>query len=252
MKSSWPETADGGGKDETVDVWAPADLRIIQKKEGYRFALDSLLLANFCRFKPRDRVLELGTGGGIIALWLSREYPKIHLVGLELQAGLMELARRNRILNRAESRISLVRGDIRVLAHFFRPAIFDAVVTNPPYRPLRTGRINPQSEKALARHELTVDLEQLLAAARQVLKKRGKFFLIYPVRRLAALLALSRQYRLEPKRLQLVQSLTDREADWVLMEAIKEGGEELKVLPALVVYEDPGVYSPEVRGLLGR
>jgi tRNA1Val (adenine37-N6)-methyltransferase len=252
MKSSWPETAGGAGKDETVDVWAPADLRIIQKKEGYRFALDSLLLANFCRLKPRDRVLELGTGGGIIALWLSRKYPEIHLVGLELQAGLMELARRNLGLNQAENRISLVRGDIRVLARFFRPASFDAVVTNPPYRPLRTGRINPQSEKALARHELTVDLEQLLAAAGQALKKRGRFFLIYPVRRLAALLALSRQYRLEPKRLRLVQPLADRDADWMLMEAVKEGGEELKVLPALVVYEERGVYSPEVRGLLGR
>lgn len=251
MKPSWPEPAGGAGQDETVDVWAPADLRIIQKKGGYRFALDSLLLSDFTRFKPRDRVLELGTGGGIIALWLSRKYPEIHLVGLELQAGLMELARRNRILNQAENRISLVRGDIRVLAHFFRPASFDAVVTNPPYRPLHSGRINPQSEKALARHELTVDLEHLLAAAGQALKTGGRFFLIYPVRRLAALLVLSRQNRLEPKRLRLVQPLADREADRVLMEAVKEGGEELKVLPALVVYEAPGVYSPEVRGLLG-
>ena len=252
MKPSWPEIAGGLGEDETLDVWAPADLRLIQKKDGYRFALDSLLLIDFIRLKSKDRVLELGTGCGIISLGLFRKYPKIHLVGLELQAGFVELARRNLGLNQAEDRISLVRGDIRSLTHFFRPGSFEAVVTNPPYRPLHTGRINPQSEKALARHEIAVKLENLLAATRQALKKGGRFFLIYPVRRLSALLALSRENHLEPKRLRLVQPRADREADWVLMEAVKEGGEELKVLPVLVVYEKPGVYSPEVRDLLGR
>ena len=240
------------GEDETLDVWAPADLRLIQKKDGYRFALDSLLLTDFIRLESKDRVLELGAGCGIISLGLFRKYPKIHLVGLELQAGFVELACRNLGLNQAEDRISLVRGDIRSAAHLFRPGSFDAVVTNPPYRPLHTGRINPQSEKALARHEIAVKLENLLAATRQVLKKGGRFFLIYPVRRLSALLALSRENHLEPKRLRLVQPRADREADWVLREAVKEGGEELKVLPVLVVYEKPGVYSPEVRDLLGR
>jgi tRNA1Val (adenine37-N6)-methyltransferase len=252
MKSSGSEIAGGSGEDETLDIWAPADLRIIQKKDGYRFALDSLLLSDFTRLKPKDRVLELGTGCGIISLGLFRKYPGIHLIGLELQAGFVDLARRNLALNQAEGRISLVRGDIRSLPQLFRPGSFDAVVTNPPYRPLHTGRINPQSEKALSRHELAVNLEHLLAATRQALKKGGRFFLIYPVRRLPALLALSRQNHLEPKRLRLVQPLADREADWVLMEAVKEGGEELKVLPVLVVYEKPGVYSPEVRDLLGR
>ena len=252
MKPSWSEIAGGSGKDETLDVWARADLRLLQKKNGYRFALDSLLLSDFIRLKSKDRVLELGTGCGIISLGLFRKYPEIRLVGLEFQAGLVEMARRNLALNQAEDRISLVRGDIRSLPHLFRPGSFEAVVTNPPYRPLHTGRINPQSEKALARHELAVTLEHLLAATCQALKKRGRFFLIYPVRRLPALLALSRQNRLEPKRLRLVQSLAEREADWVLMEAVKEGGEELKVLPVLVVYEKPGVYSYEVRDLLGR
>jgi tRNA1Val (adenine37-N6)-methyltransferase len=252
MKPSWSKTAGGSGEDETLDVWAPANLRLIQKKGGYRFALDSLLLSDFIRLKSEDRVLELGTGCGIISLGLFRKYPKIHLVGLELQAGFVDLARRNLSLNQAGDRISLVRGDIRSLPYLFRPGSFDAVVTNPPYRPLHTGRINPQSDKALARHEIAIDLEHLLAASRQVLKKGGRFFLIYPVRRLPALLTLSRQNHLEPKRLRLVQPLADREADWVLMEAVKDGGEELKVLPVLVVYEGPGVYSPEVRDLLGR
>jgi tRNA1Val (adenine37-N6)-methyltransferase len=235
-----------------LDLWASADLRLFQKKNGYRFALDSLLLSDFARLRAKDRVLELGIGCGIISLGLSRRYPEIHLVGLEFQPGLVELARRNLVLNQAGNRISLVRGDIRSLPLLFRPASFDAVVTNPPYRPLRTGRINPRSEKALARHELAITLEHLLAATRHALRKGGRFFLIYPARRIPALLALSRQNRLEPKRLRLVQPLADREADWVLMEAVKEGGEELRVLPVLVVYEKPGVYSPEVRDLLGR
>jgi len=252
MKSSGPELSGGSGEDESLDVWAPSNLRLIQKKDGYRFALDSLLLSDFIRLKSKDRVLELGTGCGIISLRLFRKYPGIHLVGLELQAGFVDLARRNLALNQAEDRIFLVRGDIRTSPQLFRSGSFDAVVTNPPYRPLHTGRINPQSEKALARHELAVTLEHLLAATRQALKKGGRFFLIYPVRRLPALLALSRQNHLEPKRLRLVQPRADREADWVLMEAVKEGGEELKVLPVLVVYEKPGVYSPEVRDLLGR
>jgi tRNA1Val (adenine37-N6)-methyltransferase len=150
MKPSWLNSVGGSGEDETLDVWAPADLRLIQKKNGYRFALDSLLLSDFARLKSKDRVLELGTGCGIISLGLFRKYPGIRLVGLEIQAGFIDLARRNLGLNRAGDRISLVRGDIRSLPRLFRPGSFDAVVTNPPYRPLRSGRINPRSEKALA------------------------------------------------------------------------------------------------------
>ena len=147
MKPSWSETAGGSGDDETLDVWARADLRLIQKKNGYRFALDSLLLSDFIRLKSRDRVLECGAGCGIISLGLFRKFPDIQLVALELQAGFVDLARRNLGLNQAEGRISLVRGDIRTLTRLFRPGSFDAVVTNPPYRPLHTGRINPQPER---------------------------------------------------------------------------------------------------------
>ncbi len=237
-------------EDETLDRWAPGGLQVLQKKSGYRFSIDTLILADFVRLKKSTRVLDLGTGCGILSLLLSRQIPHGRLTGLELQPGLLDLAARNRRINQLEGRIHLIQGDIRTLPALFRESCFDMVVTNPPYRPRHTGRINPGAEKALARHEILVDLSQLLGGVRHVLKDRGKLFLIYPARRLAGLLSQARRERLEPKRLRLIHSFAGAEGGGVLLEAVKNGKEELTVLPPLTVYERPGVYSPEVRRIL--
>lgn len=236
-------------EDETLDSWHGL-LHLYQKKNGYRFSLDAPLLADFVRLQVSDRVLDLGTGCGIISLILSLKSPTIRLTGLEIQPGLIALADRNRRLNRREGQIRLIRGDISTLPRLFRDSCFDAVVSNPPYRPLRTGRINPRTEKALARHEVLTDLPRLMTGVRHVLKDQGRLFLIYPARRLAALMAAARGEGLEPKRLRLVHSFAGSRGAWTLLEALKNGKEELTILPPLPVYERPGVYSPEARRIL--
>lgn len=242
----------GPAPDETLDQWGPEGLQILQKKTGYRFSLDTLLLADFIRLRPADRVLDLGTGCGILPLLLVSRVPRGHWFALEVQAGLLDLAARNLRLNAREDRICLLRGDMRTVPALFREAAFDAVITNPPYRALETGRVNPREEKALARHEILIDLPQLLGGVRHALKDKGRFFLIYPARRLAGLLGEARGAGLEPKRIRLVHSFPESEGVWVLLEALKNGGEELTVLPPLTVYEGPGVYSPAVQRILGR
>ncbi len=236
--------------DETLDSWGKGALRIIQKKRGYRFSIDPLILYDFVQLKDRSRILDLGTGSGVLALLLARAYPLSMLTAVELSPEMMDLAYRNRALNELRDRISLIQGDLCQLPSFLKKGLFDAVVSNPPYRPLQSGRLNPDPQKALARHEIRVTLPQWLEAVTHGLKAGGKWFVIYPAWRLVSLLTLCRQHRLEPKRVRFVHSLPGKEAEWVLLEAAYQGREELKILPPLTVYQKAGVYSPHIQNLI--
>ncbi len=246
MNPSWPETSVSIQEDETLDSWGNGAVRIIQKKAGYRFSLDTILLFQFVHIKDGLRILDLGTGSGILALLLAGAYPRSRIIALELSPVLLDLARRNVVLNRHPGRISLVRGDLCHPPFSLKKGPFDVVVSNPPYRPLHSGRINPDPQKAMARHEIRAALPDLLKAVALGLRKGGKWFVIYPAWRLVSLLTLSRQVRLEPKRIQLVHSFAGKEAQWVLMEAVSQGKEELKVLPPLTIYREAGVYSEQI------
>jgi tRNA1Val (adenine37-N6)-methyltransferase len=136
------------------------------------------------------------------------------------------------------------------LPGLIKKGAFDAVVSNPPYRPLHHGRINPNPQKAMARHEIRATLPRLLEGAAHALKVGGKWFVIYPAWRLVSLLTLSRQHRLEPKKIQLVHSFQDKEAEWVLMEAVYQGREELKVLSPITIYQESGVYGSQLLRIL--
>jgi tRNA1Val (adenine37-N6)-methyltransferase len=243
MNPSPPEKTLSIGADETLDTWGKGSLRIIQKKTGYRFSIDTLILSDFIRLKDPSRILDLGTGSGILALILAQTYPLSRIIALELAAEFIDLAHRNINLNQVRDRISLIQGDLCQLPRFLKKGAFDAVVSNPPYRPLHRGRINPNSQKAMARHEIRLTLPRLLESAAHALKVGGKWLVIYPAWRLVSLLTLSRQYHLEPKKIRLVHSFQDKEAEWVLMEAVYQGREELKVLPSITVYQKTGVYS---------
>lgn len=239
-------------EDETLDVWGNGQLRILQKKTGYRFSIDALILFNFVRIRDGQRVLDLGTGSGILSLLLARNNPHSRITALDLSPALLDLASRNVALNFLADHISLIRGDMCQIPRFLRRERFDLVVTNPPYRPLRSGRINPDPQKAMARHEVTVTLSQLVQAVAHSLKVGGHWFVIYPAWRLVSLLSSARQQGLEPKRLRLVHSLENKEAEWVLLEAVHQGREDLKILPPLVIYQAPGEYSPPIQKMLSR
>ncbi len=228
---------------ETMDRIAGGRLIIIQKERGYRFSLDSLLLAGFVRLKPDDYLADLGAGSGIIASLLALKAPLRGAVGVELQAGLAEMAQRSLVLNSLTDRVRIIQGDLRKIASFLKGGTFDVAVFNPPYRRRGSGRINPQEEKALARHELASSLGDFLSAAAYLLKAAGRVNIIYPAARTASLLVEMRRFNLEPKRIRIVYSRRESPGQFVLAEGIRDGKKELKIEPPLFIYEGGNAYT---------
>ncbi len=235
--------------DETLDDLAGGRLKVLQKAKGYRFSLDAILLAHFVRLRPEERVLELGTGSGVVALLLADRWPGVHVTGLDVQADMVEMARRSVTINSLEARIEIREGDVREIKNLFPAACCDAVVANPPYRRKEAGRMNPRREKALARHEIMGAAGDFWRAAAHVLKPAGRAFFIYPATRLAELVCGLREFCLEPKRLRMVHSQAAGVGKFALLEGRKEGGEELQVLPPLFIYEEKGGYTEEMGGI---
>ncbi|TSA13173.1 MAG: tRNA1(Val) (adenine(37)-N6)-methyltransferase [Deltaproteobacteria bacterium] len=245
--------------EETLDTLFHGKIRVIQKKSGYRFSIDAVILAHFPNFKEKDIVADIGCGCGVIPLIIAYRRPQVRLFGLELQEDLFDLARRNVIANGLEDRITIQQGDLKNPEGIFfapanlpmaRPSAYaDWVVSNPPYGRSSSGRLNPKEEKALARHEIAASLLDVLKAARYFLKPRGRAAFIYPARRTAGLISAMRETGLEPKRLQVVYSYPGDEGSFVLVEAVKDGGEELKILPPFFIYDQARRYSPEMQRL---
>ena len=232
---------------ETVDEILGGRLRIIQKKRGYRFSLDALLLAHFAVLREGDDLIDLGTGGGIIALILAATRP--------LAGGFWGSTSRT---NSSQSRSGMsfstalpdklrsAEGTSAARSLLCEPQSFSAAVFNPPYRRLRSGRMNPDPEKAVARHEIAGTAADFLAAAVHALRPEGRVYAIYPATRMVQLLARMRDFRIEPKRLRLVHSRPGGSGAFVLVEGVKEGREGLKVLPPLFIHEEQGGYTPEM------
>jgi tRNA1Val (adenine37-N6)-methyltransferase len=209
-----------------------------------------VLLAGLTDLRPGDRVIDLGTGCGIILLLLACRHPQSTFVGLECQDSLVELARKNVAINSLAPQVDILPGDMRSLPPELPPGAFDVVLSNPPYRPLGAGRLNPNSEKAIARHELRGSLETVAQAAASLLRVGGRLSVIYPVWRLATLFMVLRQHKLEPKAFRMIHSRAGEDAVLAWIEARKEGGEELRGLPPLFIYAADGGYTPEVQVFL--
>jgi len=230
-------------EDETIDELLNGRLKVIQKKKGYRFSLDALLLAHFIRLHRYDSILDMGTGSGVIALVTAMRWPDVRIAGVDIQEDMVAMATRSAVLNSLENRVTLRTGDVRSIRRNFDAESFDAVVFNPPYRKLNSGRINPMGEKALARHEIQGTIRDFLEAASYVLRPGGRIFVIYPARRMVALIAGMREASLEPKRYRCIHSRCDTEGIFVLAEGCKGGGEELEVLAPLFIYTDEENYT---------
>lgn len=221
----------------------------MQRKTGYRFSIDAVILAHFPTLKEKDVVVDLGCGCGVISLIVAYRMPQVKLLGLELQEELFDLARRNVSLNGFESRITVQQGDLKNPEKVFPAAWADWVISNPPYGRSASGRLNPEEERALARHEIKASHLDVLTATRYFLKPNGRAAFIYPARRAAGLISAMRRMALEPKRLQIVHSYPKSEGNFVLIEAVKDGGEELKILPPFFIYDQARQYSSEMQRL---
>lgn len=230
--------------DETLDALKCGDLFVLQKKQGYRYSFDAYLLAAFVEEGPGSRVLDIGSGSGIVSLLLAA-MKGLFMTGIEIQESVAEMARRSVHYAGLQERIEIVSADIRE----YRGPAADAVVSNPPYRPVRTGRINCDQGKAVARHEILLDLETLLSCSFMLLKPGGRLYLVYPVWRLTDMITTMRSHRVEPKRIMFVHSTDQSPAEICLVCGTKDGGKEMEVKSPFVVFAHEGIYTPEMEGV---
>jgi len=233
--------------EETIDEILDGSLKICQSRRGYRFNLDSLILAQFAAIQTRSLNLDVGCGNGIIALVLANRFGQTRWHGLEIQAGLAALAKKNVLQNGMDRRVIIDVGDARDCKKIYKPHMFDNIIFNPPYRKLDSGRINPLQEKAIARHEVSGSLEQFLTAAKHALKPKGRVFTIYPATRMVDLISLFRKKDMEPKRMKLVFSDSASDAEFVLVEGRSGSREELKIEPPLYIYEEFKKYTQAMK-----
>lgn len=224
-----------------------------QFRQGYRFSVDAVLAAHFLEPRPHGAVLDLGCGSGIIGLILAYRHPGVRVAGLEVQAQLADLAGQNVIDNDFGGRMEILHGDLRRIAEFVAAESFDNVVCNPPYGQPDRGRVSPNEQRARARHEMDAGLHDIVWAASFAVRNRGSVVVVYPARRAMALVAALKGVRLEPKRWQPVYSYPgSAEAALVLVEAVKNGGEEVRIQEPLYIYrEQNGPFSDVMLRLYG-
>ena len=224
---------------------------IIQGQKSFRYGIDAVLLSGYAKVKPGERVLDLGTGTGILPILLAAKTPGRSFTGLEIQKESADMARRSVALNHLNDRISIVQGDIREAVSIFGAASFDVAVSNPPYMIGRHGLTNPDPAVAIARHEILCSFRDIAEQTSRILTDRGRFDLIHRPFRLAEIMCTLKEYRLEPKRMRLVYPFADKEPNMVLLEACKNGNPRIRVEKPLIVYERPGVYTREIREIYG-
>ncbi|HPI91803.1 MAG TPA: methyltransferase [Deltaproteobacteria bacterium] len=225
------------GDDETLDRLSCGELSIFQKKKGYRYSLDAYLLGAFVEEAPGTGVIEIGSGSGVVSILLA-SMKGLTMTGVEIQEDLAEMSRRSVELAGLQNMVTITCCDISG----YRGPRVDAVVTNPPYRPLKTGRINPAEQKAIARHEISLDLDTLLKVSHDLLKPNGRFYIVYPTWRLPDLLCSMRANRIEPKRMRCAYTAMDRSSEICLICGTRGGGRELVVESPLIIFSEDGAY----------
>ena len=224
--------------DESIDDFMDGRLKLIQSRKGYRFSIDAVLLSEFVSLKRGDIIVDLGTGCGIIPLVILLKRVIGYAYGLEIQPELADQAIRNARLNGFEKKMGVILGDIKHPP--LRWSLADVVICNPPYRQRKSGRINPDPQRAIARHEIRASLDDILDTARRLLKPKGRLAMIYPASRLVDIMVRMRGFNLEPKRIRVIYPGLESEAKLVLIEAVLEGRGGIKLMQPLI---DQGEFS---------
>lgn len=236
---------------ERIDELHRNGYRIIQRENAFCFGMDAVLLSGFAAVKPGEKALDLGTGTGIIPILLEAKTEGKHFTGLEIQEEMAEMASRSVRLNGLEEKIDIITGDIKEAGRIFGGASFDVVTTNPPYMNDSHGLKNPELPKAIARHEVLCTLEDVVREGARVLRPGGRFYMVHRPHRLIEIITALTKYRLEPKRMKMVHPFVDKEANMVLIEAVRGGRSMIKVEKPLIVYKEPGVYTDEIYDIYG-
>ena len=230
----------------TRDTFFNGKVTVKQERVGYRFSIDAVILAHRVRPRPGERVVDLGTGCGIVPLIVAYRHPATHMFGIEIQKELADIADDNVRENGMQETVRIVHRDMQTI----QPAMFqgpvDIVVSNPPFHKAASGRINPNRQRAVARHEIRVTLLDVVKAAGDILKRAGLFMLVYTSERLPELVQHMRACRIEPKNVRFIHSRKKHESKLMMMEGIKQGRPGLKVGPPIVIYNEDGTYTKEV------
>jgi tRNA1(Val) A37 N6-methylase TrmN6 len=237
-------------EEEKVEDLLHGKLKILQKEKGYRFSVDPLLLADFVRVAPEDKVIDLGTGSGVLPLILAERTQAKSITGVEIQPEMADMASRSVKMNKLGRKIKIIEADLKKLAEQFKAESFDVVLSNPPYIPMGAGKLNPQKDKAIARHEVAVQLDDVVTSAKYLVKEKGAFYLVYPAARFVDLVVSMRNHNLEPKEVQFVHSNENSAAKLVLVKAVRGGGTEMKVGAPLYIYNLEGDYTDEASKIL--
>ena len=224
-------------------------LDIAQPETGYRFSIDALILAQHVTPAPDDRIVDIGTGCGIIALLLARRFPDALMSGVEVQPDLARLAEFNAKANHLADRDRIIHKDIRKVSASDTGPV-EIITCNPPHIPVSCGRLNPNDQAAVARHEILMTISDLTAAAHRLLSPKGRLFTIYPAGRLTELLIQMRKAGLEPKQVRTVHFKPDAPARRIILQAVKDGQPGLEMPPPLFIHDSDGAYTPEALSIM--
>ncbi len=236
---------------ERIDDLERNNFKIIQNPARFCFGMDAVLLSGFAFVREGERAIDLGTGNGIIPILLAAKTPGEHFTGLEIQHDNVEMAQRSVLLNGIGDRIEIIEGDIKTASATFGKASFEVVTSNPPYMLGNHGLVNPDSAKAIARHEIMCTLEDVVREASLLLKPQGRFYLVHRPFRLAEIIVCLKEHKLEPKRMKMVHPFIDKEPNMVLIEAVRGGKPRMTVEAPLIVYKEEGVYNDEIYDIYG-
>lgn len=238
--------------DENVDDLQLKGLYLIQKKDGFKFGIDAVLLSDFAQVKKKHRVMDLCTGTGIVPFLIYGKYEPQSIYGLEIQPDMTEMAERSVKLNSLDNNIKFINGDLKDIDSLKKLDRFDVVTVNPPYKLNNSGILNPLDKLAIARHEVLCNLEDVIAASRVLLKDNGRMFIVHRPERLADIFTLMRKYKIEPKRVKMVHPKMGKAPNIVLVEGQRDGGAYLKWEAPLYVYDENGKYTKEIDQIYGR
>lgn len=231
---------------ERLDDLRRDGLRIVQSADAFCFSIDAVLLSHFATVKNGDAIIDLGTGSGVIPLLLSTRGERLSITGLELNAVVADRARRSVEINQLAHCIGIIQGDLKEAAKIFGHERFDLVVSNPPYLPIGIGETSQRSIRRMARHEVTATLQDVVKSSADLLSTGGRFALVHRPSRMADIFCTLREYRLEPKRLRLIHPAAGKEANMVLLEAIKNAKPDLRVGKPIYIHEGDGSYTSQI------
>ncbi|MBO4902808.1 MAG: tRNA1(Val) (adenine(37)-N6)-methyltransferase [Lachnospiraceae bacterium] len=236
---------------ERIDDLQRNGYGIIQNPEKFCFGMDAVLLSGFCQVKKGERVLDIGTGTGILPILLSAKTEGAHFTGIEVQEESADMAKRSVAMNGLSERIDILCEDINKCSGVLKPESFQVVVSNPPYMIGTHGLKCESDQMTIARHEILCTLEDVIREGSRVLKDKGRFYMVHRPFRLVEIFDTFRRYHMEPKRMRLVYPYVDKEPNMVLIEALKGGRSRLTVEKPLIVFESKGKYTREITDLYG-